>query len=66
MTQVSGHEVEDPIQFLDVPQAWRGCDMASREAEWSCRWSDADVAELSAAADHVLALGKDMTDITSR
>ncbi|MCR9254802.1 MAG: TauD/TfdA family dioxygenase [Alphaproteobacteria bacterium] len=50
---------------LDSPAAWIGADMANAEERWLYRLTAADIADLERAADHYLALGRDIGEITA-
>src|SRR5271169_4720111 len=45
------------------PAAWIGADMKKREAEWTCRLSSAEIAEIEAAGKAVRARGLDIAEI---
>jgi hypothetical protein len=47
------------------PSAWIGAEMVRHEDKWLVRLSEADIAELEAAARHYLSLGRDIGEITA-
>lgn len=47
------------------PAAWVGREMQDRTGEWLFNLSDEDVADLESAAEHYLALGRDVGEITA-
>jgi len=52
-----------PRPRIEGPSAWMGSDMRLREAEWSYRLSQSEVAELEAALTAVKTRGVDVADI---
>ncbi len=48
------------------PHAWIGAQMAAAQDQWLVTLSHDQIADLEAAANHFLALGKDVVEITSR
>ncbi len=55
---------EIPVAFAG-PAAWLGRDMGERRDEWLVELSEAEVAELEAAARHYLSLDRDVGEITA-
>src|ERR1700704_6384541 len=50
-------------RLIEGPSAWTGGDMRGREAEWSCRLSPSEIAEIEAALKLVQARGLDIAEI---
>ena len=50
-------EAQRPAQG---PQVWYGQEMRTRENEWSYTWTNAEVAEIEAAASRIAAEGRDL------
>lgn len=50
---------------ISGPAAWLGADMTQREDEWLVPLSEHDIADLERAAQHYLALGRDVGEITA-
>ena len=55
---------KDLPQIITGPAAWLGRDVAERADEWIVHLSDEDVTDLERAADHYLALDRDVGEIT--
>jgi hypothetical protein len=51
-------------QLIEGPSAWTGAEMRLREADWTYRLSAAEVAEIEAATNAVLASGLDVAAIS--
>lgn len=49
---------------IDGPGAWLGPDMILNPDRWLVHLAPVDIAELEAAAQHFLALGRDVGEIT--
>ena len=62
MTRVSS--MENPPQYLDLPAAWVGADMASNKNKWTRLLSDAEVVELETAASDFLEKTSDIATIS--
>ena len=56
---------KDLPQIITGPAAWLGRDVAERADEWIVHLSDEDVTDLERAADHYLALDRDVGEITA-
>lgn len=54
-----------PPERIDSPAAWRGADMAADPSIWLTELSEAEIAELEAAAAHYLSLGRDIGEISA-
>lgn len=52
-----------PPVHLDLPSAWRGVDMAEREAQWARVLTDAEVSELECAARGFLETSTDIATL---
>jgi alpha-ketoglutarate-dependent taurine dioxygenase len=55
----------DLPETIHGPAAWLGSDMSTRQDEWLIPLSDTDIADLERAANHYLALGRDVGEITA-
>jgi len=55
-----------PDAAIVGPHAWTGAQMAAAQDQWLVTLSHDQIADLEAAANHFLALGKDAVEITSR
>ena len=53
-----------PPRHIDIASAWRGVDMAAHPERWLVHLTDADIAELEAAATSFLAGTKEIGEIT--
>lgn len=58
-------KIEDLPDRITGPAAWIGADMAASPDDWLRPVTAEDVAELEDAADHYLALGRDIGEITA-
>lgn len=53
-----------PPEFIDIPSAWRGADMAARTDQWIVHLSQADIADLEQAATSFLAATREIGEIS--
>jgi hypothetical protein len=58
-------DINNLPEQLTGPAAWIGADMAASPGDWLRHLTADEVAELDAAADHYLTLGRDIGDITA-
>jgi len=56
--------VSYPPDYLDLPAAWRGADMATREDQWQRVLTDQEVLELETAASRFLESSHDIASLT--
>jgi hypothetical protein len=62
-TDAIGTQAMSARQPVEGPSVWTGPGMQEREAEWTCRLTPSDIAELEAATRAVRARGLDIADI---
>ena len=58
-------DLSDLPEVIDRPSAWLGKDMSSTPDAWQYNLTDRDHADISAAANHFLGLGKDLGEISA-
>jgi len=58
--------IDDLPDRLTGPAAWIGAELAAQPEAWVRPLSDAEIAELEAAASHYLSLGRDVGEITAQ